>query len=127
MWHCCINLPLIFHEISLWLLVVWFNKGFSYLEWCHTMSCGTFQCLLIREGNVIYLEYDLRNLTLEFSHRNVLQFIKQLGQNSWYFPKWWLLNTIWTEQVNLKDGKEGRTMAGLGGRKEMGGNDVIAL
>lgn len=77
MWCSCINLPLIFHKILLSLLV-WFNKGSRYLEWCQIMSYRTFQSLLIREGNVICLEYDLRSLVLEFSRRAELEFLKQL-------------------------------------------------
>lgn len=60
------------------MLVVWFNKGSRYLEWCQIMSYTAFQSLLIREGIVICLEYDLRSSVLEFSHRAVLEFLKQL-------------------------------------------------
>lgn len=78
MWCSCINLPLIFHEILLSLLVVWFNRGSRYLEWCQIMSYRAFQSLLIRETNAICLEYDLRSSVLEFPHSLVLDFLKQL-------------------------------------------------
>lgn len=78
MWCSCVNLPLIFHEILLSLLAVWFDRGSRYLEWCQIMSYGAFQSLLIREGNAICLEYYLRSSVLEFSHSSVLEFLKQL-------------------------------------------------